>query len=304
MNRSLISPGIHLVHKPVGPTSFSLVKSFIEDDQAAGPHRRTRICHGGTLDPFAHGLLLILAGPATRLFDHLHDVPKIYQATVSWGAETDNGDLLGRTTFNGDTSVLSAHLLDNALSTFVGWRDQTPPATSAKRIDGERAYLKAHRGENVVMPPVHVYLHEARWLSHDLPRQSTLLISVRGGYYVRALARDLGRLVGCGAHLTALHRTAIGPWTDPGPGNRVEIHGRDLLPWTTSRLLSDQEVGDLRRNHPIEMGPIEPPDWNLPPGFPQPPVGLVRGFHQQRFSFLLIPQDGQLRTLSALGSGL
>src|SRR3954452_3749091 len=99
-------PGIYLFHKPVGPTSFSLVRSAMEE---AG---RLKVCHGGTLDPFAHGLLLMLVGPATRLFDYLHAVPKLYEGTVRWGVETDNGDLLGKTTFEGDASGLTAERLE------------------------------------------------------------------------------------------------------------------------------------------------------------------------------------------------
>ncbi len=94
-------PGIYLFHKPVGPTSFSLVRSAMA---GAG---RLKVCHGGTLDPFAHGLLLMLVGPATRLFDYLHGVPKVYEGTVRWGVETDNGDLLGKVVLEGDASGLS-----------------------------------------------------------------------------------------------------------------------------------------------------------------------------------------------------
>ncbi|HUB26832.1 MAG TPA: tRNA pseudouridine(55) synthase TruB, partial [Tepidisphaeraceae bacterium] len=209
-----MSPGIHLFHKPVGPSSFSIVQKCME---IATTGRRRKMCHGGTLDPFASGLLLILVEPATKLFDYLHDIPKVYEATVRWGVETDNGDPLGTETFTGDASNISPDQLEAALRGFIGWHDQIPHATSAKRIGGERAYLKAHRGETVIMPPSKVYLHEATWLSHDLPRQSVLKMTVRGGYYVRALARDLGRSLGCGAHLTELHRSAIGPWNDPGP---------------------------------------------------------------------------------------
>jgi tRNA pseudouridine55 synthase len=299
----VMTAGIHLVHKPVGPTSFSLVQACTESARVAQPHRRLRICHGGTLDPFASGLLLILVEPATRLFDHLHAVPKVYEATVRWGVETDSGDHLGRTTFAGDPSGMSSGQLDDALASFAGWRDQTPPVTSAKRIGGERAYLKAHRGETIVMPPSRVYLHEARWLSHDLPRASRLRITVRGGYYVRALARDLGRLVGCGAHLAALHRTSIGPWNDPGPGGRVEVHGRDVLPWAATRILSDQEVGDLRQHGTVAVGDLLQPDWPLPHGFPDPEAP-VRGFHRDRFTFLLRPQDGRLGVLTELRGGV
>jgi tRNA pseudouridine55 synthase len=298
-----MTPGIHLMHKPVGPTSFSLVQACIESARVAQPHRRPRICHGGTLDPFASGLLLILVDPATRLFDHLHAIPKVYEAIVRWGVETDNGDPLGRTTFSCDASGLTPRRLDEALATFTGWRDQTPPATSAKRIGGERAYEKAHRGEQVLLPPSRVYLHEARWLTHDLPRDSRLRLTVRGGYYVRALARDLGRLLGCGAHLAALHRTAIGPWWDPGPGESVELHGRDVLPWAATRILADQEVGDLRQGGTVAAANLLPPDWPLPPGFPEPKAP-VRGFHQGRFTFLLRTEGDRLGVLTELRGGV
>src|SRR6185295_4688467 len=100
-----MTPGIHLIHKPPGPTSFSLVQAYLQSAQteASSSGRRVpRICHGGTLDPFASGLLLILVEPATKLFDYLHDIPKVYEATIRWGIETDNGDPLGKTTFTGD----------------------------------------------------------------------------------------------------------------------------------------------------------------------------------------------------------
>ncbi len=298
-----MTPGIHLIHKPVGPTSFSLVQTYLQAARASQTRRPPRVCHGGTLDPFASGLLLILVEPATRLFDYLHAVPKIYDATVRWGAETDNGDPHGRVTHSRDAAGLRLQQLDEALATFIGWRDQIPHATSAKRIDGERAYLKAHRGESVVMPPSRVYLHEARWLGHDLPRQSRLQLTVRGGYYVRALARDLGRLVGCPAHLSELHRAAIGPWSDPGPDRCVELHGREILPWAPSRILSDQEVGDLRQDRAISMENLLPADWSVPPGFPDPEPP-IRGFHLDRFCFLLRPQDGRLKLLRPLRGGL
>src|SRR5690348_5505864 len=134
-----MTPGIVLMHKPVGPTSFSLVRAAMEEVKVEG--RRLKLCHGGTLDPFASGLLLMLVGPATRLFEHLHAVPKVYDATVRWGTETDNGDPLGRVVAERDASGLTADRLDEALSAFVGWHDQVPPATSNKRVDGERAYV-------------------------------------------------------------------------------------------------------------------------------------------------------------------
>ncbi|MEO6436095.1 MAG: tRNA pseudouridine(55) synthase TruB [Tepidisphaeraceae bacterium] len=294
-----MNAGIHLMHKPVGPTSFSIVQSCITSAKSARPGKRPKVCHGGTLDPFAHGLLLMLVGDATKLFEQLHAVPKVYEASVRWGVETDNGDPHGRVTREGDSSTLSPQQLDDALAPFIGWQDQTPHPTSAKRIGGERAYLKAHRGETFEMPASRVYLHEANWISHDLPSESRLRIVCRGGYYVRALARDLGRSLGCGAHLTTLHRTAIGPWTDPGPDRFVELHGRELLPWALVRLLSDQEIGELRQGREIAEGKVIAPDWALPPGFPDPQAP-VRGFHQDRFAYLLMVDNGRLRGVTAL----
>jgi tRNA pseudouridine55 synthase len=298
-----MNSALHLFHKPVGPTSFSLVQTCIAAAKVRQPHRRPRVCHGGTLDPFAHGLLIMLEGSATRLFEHLHAIPKTYHATVRWGTETDTGDHLGRTTATADASNLTTSLLDEALCTFVGWHDQIPPATSAKRIDGERAYIKAHRGETVIMPPVKVYLHEARWLSHNLPLESRLELIVRGGYYVRAIARDLGRLIGCGAHLTDLHRTSIGPWLDPGAEQTVCIHSYDLLPWAPFRMLTDQEVGDLRSGNSIIKGDIKPGTWQVPAGFPEPETPL-RGFHQGRLSFLLKLEAARLAVHTVFPGGI
>src|SRR3954470_12573846 len=218
-----VRPGIHLLHKRPGETSFSLVRAFAEKTGL-------RACHGGALDPFAEGLLLILAGPATRLFELLHPVPKTYQAEIAWGIETDNGDPLGVPVGHGDASPLEPAQLDSAVIQHLGWREQVPPATSNKRIEGERAYLRAHRGEEVVLPPSRVYLHEARFLAHDLPRSSRLRLVARGGYYVRALVRDLGREVGSRAHLTTLRRLSIGPWNDPA-GDAQIVTGPGVIPW-------------------------------------------------------------------------
>lgn len=299
----LLTPGIHLMHKPIGATSFSLVQACIQSAREQTPHKRPRICHGGTLDPFASGLLLMLAGHGVRLFEYLHAIPKVYEGTIKWGEETDNGDPFGKVIFRGDLSGLTESRLDEILTGFTGWHDQIPPATSAKRVGGERAYLKAHRGEAVAMPPSRVYLHEARWLSHHLPHESRLRIVVRGGYYVRALVRDIGRQIGSGAHLSALQRTAIGPWIDPGPGKNVELRGRDLLPWLPTRELSDWELGELRQERTIAQGTILPPDSPLPEGFPGS-EGVVRAVHLGRLTHLLTPHETQLKAVISMGRGL
>jgi tRNA pseudouridine55 synthase len=294
--------GICLVHKPVGPSSFGMVKGFTAEAREAGL-KKFPLGHGGTLDPFASGLLLILAGQATRLMELIHPLPKTYVADIAWGAETDTGDPLGVVVSEGDPSALTAAGLEAALAPFHGWLDQVPPATSAKKIGGESAYKKAHRGEAVELPPSKVFLHTARWLAHDLPRRSTLELTVKGGFYVRSLARDLGRVLGCGAHLASLHRSAIGPWADPGPDQRVWVEGEALIPWCASRRLDDAELDHLLHGRPLPPGSAEAPAWPFPDGFPVPETPL-RGLHSGRLVALLKEREGFLWTCANLRGGL
>jgi tRNA pseudouridine55 synthase len=297
----LIESGIHLVHKPVGGTSFAIVKDFMRAAREAG-QGKLAVGHGGTLDPFADGLLLILAGQATRLMELMHPLPKTYEATVEWGRETDTCDYLGQSVAESDARF-DETAAEAALKGFLGWHDQVPPATSAKKIGGEAAYKKAHRGEEVVLPPSRVYLHEAAWVSHELPNRSVLRITCRGGFYVRSLARDLGRALGCGAHLSALHRTAIGPWAHPGPGGSAVVTREALVPWCRARRLDDDEARRLGLGQGIGLGVIGPPAWDLPHGFPDPGAP-IRGLHEGKLVALLKEADGGLRTVANLRGGL
>lgn len=298
----LLQPGILLTHKPAGGTSFQVVRQRVGAFREAG-QKKAAVGHGGTLDPFAHGLLLVLQGQATRLMELMHPLPKTYEAAVAWGTETDTCDLLGQAVSEGDPSFLTRERLEDALASLMGWHDQVPPATSAKRIDGERAYAKAHRGEEVILPPSRVYLHAAEWLSHDLPRSSRLRITCRGGFYVRSLARDLGRLLGCGAHLTELHRTAIGPWADPGEGRMDLVQGEALIPWCRTRHVDDAELDHLLHGRRIGLGSLELGSWALPEGFPDPSAP-IRGLHGGKLVALLQEAEGQLRTTANLRGGL
>ena len=290
----MLTAGIYLVHKTAGQTSFSVVQRFMEEVRLSGLRRdKLPVCHGGALDPFAEGLLLLLAGQATRLMDLLHPIPKTYVAEVAWGMETDNGDLLGQMTKSSKSLAgLTPAALDAGLTPFIGWHDQVPPATSNKRVRGERAYRKAHRGEEVVLPPSRVYLHSARWLSHDLPRASVLELVTGGGYYVRALARDLGRATGAFGHLTKLRRTAIGPWVDPASG-RPHVRGAGLYPWCPSVEITARELDALRAGRAIDTRSVRAADWKLPDGFPDP-AGPVRALLDGALVAMLRERDGKL----------
>ena len=297
-----MNPGLCLVHKEVGESSFDVVRRFKRVAFESGL-KKWPLGHGGTLDPFADGLLLVLSGQSTRLMELLHPLPKTYEADVVWGEETDTCDHLGLPVLAGDSSTLTAEALDAALAPFLGWTDQIPPATCAKKIGGESAYKKAHRGEEVVLPPSRVYLHRAAWIGHDLPRSSRLRITCRGGFYVRSLARDLGRALGCGAHLAALRRTEIGPWADPGPGQEAWIGGEGLIPWCSARMLDDGEADHLAHGRPIPLGAAQPAAWALPAGFPDPDAPL-RALHGGRLVALLREREGSLWTCANLRGGL
>lgn len=297
-----MQPGLHLLHKPVGATSFQLVRAAVAELRAAG-QGKVPVGHGGTLDPFAEGLLLLLVGQATRLMELMHPLPKTYEAEIVWGVETDTCDLQGLPVGGPRTVDLDPGRLQAALGTFLGWTEQVPPATSAKKIAGEAAYRKAHRGEMVVLPPSRVYLHEAAWLRHERPDRSWLQLTCRGGFYVRSLARDLGRTLGWGAHLATLRRTAIGPWVDPGPGLREQLAGPALVPWCRTRRLDDLEAEHLAHGRAITTGDLEAPLWALPEGFPDP-AAPIRGLHGDRLVALLRERDGGLSTIANLRGGL
>lgn len=283
-----LASGLWLTHKPVGATSFQTVRAF-HDEAAELRGKPPAICHGGTLDPFAHGLLLVLVGPTTQLMDFHHAAPKTYRAEVRWGAETDNGDPHGAVVQRGDPGALTPAKLDAALQPFLGWTGQVPPPTSAKKLGGEPAYRKVMRGEHVELPPSRVFLHSARWVEHALPERSVLELTCRGGFYVRAFARDLGRALGCFAHLATLARPSIGPWEDPGVGRRVFVAPDALLPWLPSRVLTDHEVGVLRQGQPIPRGALVAARWRFPASFPVEP--LVRAVHQDRLIGVLRERD-------------
>ncbi|MDB4884703.1 MAG: tRNA pseudouridine synthase [Gemmatimonadetes bacterium] len=195
--------GLLLVDKPAGVTSHDVVQA------ARRAFGESRIGHAGTLDPFATGLLVLLLGRATRLLPHLDGVPKEYEATIALGRETDTDDLLGATVREAAVPALSA--IEAAIPSLTGHLEQVPPAYSAKRVAGRRAYDAARAGEAMELAPAAVHVHEWRDVRLDADRLHAV-IACGGGTYIRALARDLGRLTGSAAHLEALRRTRSGPF--------------------------------------------------------------------------------------------
>lgn len=168
-----------------------------------------RIGHLGTLDPFATGLLVLLVGRVTRLAPYMAGEPKVYDAVVRFGAETATDDATGDVTLTRPLPAPGA--VRAALPQLTGHIEQLPPAFSAKQVGGRRAHAAARAGRPLELKPVPVVVHD--WTVHELDEaQARVTIRCGGGTYIRALARDLGRLVGSAAHLAALRRTASGPF--------------------------------------------------------------------------------------------
>jgi tRNA pseudouridine55 synthase len=211
--RSSLGPGLDgilIVSKPSGPTSHDIV-ALVRRLAAT-----KRVGHGGTLDPFASGVLPIFLGHGTRVVEyHLGD-QKRYRATVCFGASSTTDDLEGELTPVSGASPTRAAVEEAKLG-LIGVISQRPPAYSAIKVGGRRAYAMARAGEPVVLEPRAVTIHELdieSWDASDQERPIAVInVVCSAGTYVRALARDLGELVGGAAYLGALTRTASGPFS-------------------------------------------------------------------------------------------
>jgi tRNA pseudouridine55 synthase len=194
------------VDKPEGWTSHDVV-AFLR--RVLGTRR---VGHGGTLDPAATGLLVVLYGRATKLADALHRARKTYLADVALGHETTTDDREGEPTLQAPVPPLDDALVRERLASFIGIREQVPPAFSALHVDGQRAYARARRGETVTLAARRVEIDALELLARS-DSALRLRVTCSAGTYVRALARDVGRALGTRAHLAALRREQVGPFS-------------------------------------------------------------------------------------------
>jgi tRNA pseudouridine55 synthase len=192
-----------LVDKPAGITSHDVVAIV---RRAVGERR---VGHAGTLDPFATGLLVLLLGRGTRLLPYIDGEPKVYEAEIEFGTETDTDDATGTSSRSAPIPTRAA--VDAAIVSLTGTFEQLPPAFSAKKVEGRRAYAAARAGKPVELRPSRVTVHAWERL-HDTGEALRVRITCAGGTYIRALARDLGRLSGSAAHLRQLRRVRSGPF--------------------------------------------------------------------------------------------
>ena len=195
-----------ILDKPYGMTSTQAVGKlrFLFNAEKAG--------HGGTLDPLATGLLPIALGEATKTVSHAMDGRKIYRFTARWGEERSTDDLEGEVTATSGTRPTQSEI-EHILPRFTGEIMQAPPAFSAIKVDGERAYDLARVGEAVDLAPRPVLI-EVLTLVEATPDHATFEVTCGKGTYIRSLARDMGRALGTAAHVSMLRRVAVGPFTE------------------------------------------------------------------------------------------
>ena len=204
-----MTDGILLIDKPTGMTSFGVVARVRRVlSQAAG--KKVKVGHTGTLDPFATGLMILVVGKECKNAGTYSKLDKVYEATIRLGQTSTTGDP------EGDIQTISAveptrEAVEEILKGFVGEITQVPPIFSAIKVDGQRAYKLAHKGETVEMPPRRVTVHSLNLQDYAYP-ELRIRAHVSSGTYIRTLAEDIGRALGTGAYCTELRRTAISDW--------------------------------------------------------------------------------------------
>jgi len=212
-----------ILDKPVGMTSTHAVSRLkrIFNAKKAG--------HAGTLDPLASGILPVAFGEATKTVPFVQEGEKAYRFTVRWGVETDSDDSDGTAVQTSDERPAADQIVA-LLPRFVGTIMQTPPAYSAIKIAGERAYDLARDGEIVTLQPRPVTINSLE-LVHATRDEAVIEAECGKGTYVRAIARDLGRLLGCLGHVTALRRTRVGPFTEEDAATLDELDAEGVDPF-------------------------------------------------------------------------
>ncbi|NIJ33158.1 tRNA pseudouridine(55) synthase TruB [Sphingomonas oligoaromativorans] len=265
MTQDRNGPALHgwlIIDKPLGPGSTDIV-SAAKRALRQGGYAKVKVGHGGTLDPLASGVLPIALGEATKLSGRMLDADKAYAFTVKFGEQTDTLDLEGKVIATSDVRP-TREVLEVVLPDFTGPIAQVPPAYSALKVDGQRAYDLARAGEEVQLASRNVTIH-ALTIEAASPEEATLVATVSKGTYIRSLARDIALALGTVGHVTMLRRLKAGPFTlekaisldslaDLGQGRTLE---QALLPLTAglddipALPVTPDQAGALRQGRQV-----------------------------------------------------
>jgi tRNA pseudouridine55 synthase len=252
--------GLLVIDKPSGMTSHDVVSRL---RRATG---ESMVGHLGTLDPMATGVLPLLLGKYTRLAQFFGPMPKAYSGAIRFGFATDTYDADGIPVAPVAACLPTNEEIQAAAVHFRGEVEQTPPPFSAKKVDGKPAYKAARRGETVVLKPVSLMIEEFV-IGELVGEYAEFTMRISSGGYVRSVAHDLGRALGCGAHLARLRRTAAGPFTlaqalaleemctlaAAGALEQSLPHPRTLLPELPATTADTWVAGRLRNGNAVNL---------------------------------------------------
>jgi tRNA pseudouridine55 synthase len=292
-----VTPGLVVVDKPAGITSHDVVARV---RRLAGTRK---VGHAGTLDPMATGVLVLGVDRATRLLGHLMLTEKAYAATVRLGVSTGTDDAEGEVSATPGAAGVDEQQVRDGLTGFVGDIEQVPTAVSAIKVDGKRAYQRVRDGEQVELEARPVTIHEL--VVHDVRRSSVeglevldadITMRCSSGTYVRAVARDAGALLGTGGHLTALRRTAVGPY-DLAVARTLDDLAEEfaVLPLAVAARaafpavdLDAQQARDVRVGRPLDL-----------------PLDTLTGVFDPDGEFLALyePREGRARPVAVFVQG-
>lgn len=200
------------IDKPLGWSSFDVVKRLRGTMLRRMGIKKMKVGHAGTLDPLASGVMIVVTGQSTKLIESLQNGVKEYVATIGLGATTLSFDLETEIDAHYPTVHITRELVEDVLRKFTGRIEQVPPAFSACKINGKRAYKMARKGHEVELKPKVLVIDEIELLDYS-PQSITIRVVCSKGTYIRALARDIGFALGSGGHLTALRRIRVGDIT-------------------------------------------------------------------------------------------
>lgn len=234
-----LSGEILYLDKPLGWTSFDVVKRVRGTLLRRLKMKKLKVGHAGTLDPLATGVMIVTTGRATKRIEELQAGVKEYVATMALGATTPSYDLETEVDATYPTGHITRGLVEEVLTQFHGSIEQVPPSYSACKVDGHRAYKMARNGKEVELKAKTLTIDEIELLEYS-QQSITVRVVCSKGTYIRALARDIGRALGSGAHLTALRRTRVGDVNE-------------------AQCLSVDQMVELLREVPVSY-----PDWYEP----------------------------------------
>ncbi len=281
--------GFLILDKPTGVTSFDVVARVRRELGVK------KVGHLGTLDPLATGVLVVAVREGTKLIEYLMGEDKEYEVALELGKVSDSYDRDGQIEVVDEAPKVTREDLEEALKNFVGEIDQVPPAFSAIKVDGKRAYESARKGEKVKLKPREVRIDSITILGFD-PPNAVLRVTCGSGTYIRSLVHDLGQKLGCGAMVIELRRTRVGEFTDMAQGDLEEslIPLEEVVKDWPSIQLTESEMTALKHGQ----------RFRVPEGFPCKGDRPVAAFHEGKLVSLVEADGGLVRPVKNFNEGL